>query len=194
MTASTSRTRSGAGSRVRIFNNTFLRNGSATGTPWTEVSTAETPNPYVPCATTSSWTTCSRPTSTWNGSALCTNAANCDWWNAASGDNITGDAAPPTRQVQVRHRAQSPGRRAPTAQAEAALSFVNATAGSENLHIQTGSVAWNAGADLTGAVTGTSTPRPASAPWDIGADELPAAAAPPLIAYSDTAASGVRAR
>jgi hypothetical protein len=29
------------------LNNTFLRNGSIFGTPWTEIGTAETPNPYV---------------------------------------------------------------------------------------------------------------------------------------------------
>jgi len=181
----------GAGSRIRIFNNTFLRNGSATGTPWTEVSTAETPNPYVVLRNNIIVDDVQAPDVTWNGQALCTNAANCDWWNAASGDNIVGDAAPPTGKF-ISDIGPNPRGSGFFGRAEASLNFIDAGAGTENLHIQAGSLAWNAGATLNGVVHGDVDAQIRTAPWDVGADELPTSAAPPRIACSDFAASGTR--
>ncbi len=77
-------------------------------------------------------------------------------------------------------------------QAESTLNFVDTTAGSENLHLTTGSIAFGAAADLSALFTRDIDFQPRSVPWDVGADELPPAAAPPLIAYSDFAAAGTR--
>jgi hypothetical protein len=180
-----------AGSLVRILNNTFLGNNSASATPWTEVGTSETPNPYVVLRNNIIVDDTQSPDATWNGLALCTNAANCDWWNAASGHNITGDASPPVGKWRsdIGPNPRGGGLYSAT---EASLSFVDTTAGSENLHLLTGSPAWNAAPALSGLVLGDIDAQARSGLWDIGADELPASSAPPLIAYSDTAASGVR--
>jgi len=178
----------GAGSGVRIFNNTFLRNNSGSDT---EISSAERPNPYVVLRNNIMVDDAQTPEATWNGQALCTNAANCDWWNAASGHNAVGDVAPPTGKWKsdIGPNPRGSGLYSTT---EASLSFVDTTAGSENLHLLTGSAAWNRAATLTGAVFGDVDAQTRSGPWDIGADELPSSSSPPLIAYSDTAASGVR--
>ena len=170
----------GTGSLVRILNNTLFRNSGST-----EISTAERPNPYVVLRNNIVVDDTEAPDLTWNSAALCTSATNCDWWNAASGNNITGDPAPPTGQWQPDLGPNPRGTGLP-ATAEASLSFVNTTASTENLHIQSGSAAWNRGADLTGPVNGDIDAAIRTAPWDIGADELPAASAPPLIAYSDS--------
>ena len=182
----------GSGSAVRIFNNTFFKNNSNTGTQWTEISTSETPNPYVTLRNNIVVDDAQAPDSTWNGLALCTNAALCDWWNVASGNNITGDAAPATGQWKsdIGPNVRGGGQASAT---EASLSFVNTTALSENLHLQTGSVAWNRAASLTGQVLGDIDAQARSfGPWDVGADELPASSAPPLIVWSDVAASAPR--
>ena len=181
----------GTGSRVRIFNNTFLENVR----PARLTPRSAPPRPRTrtwSCATTSWWTTGSRPTLTWNGASFCTNANNCSWWNAASSNNVMGDAAAATGQWKPYLGPNLHGGGL-TSATEASLSFVNNSIGSENLHIQSGSAAWNKGADLTGVVQGDIDAALRTAPWDVGADELPAGASPPLIAYSDSAASGVRA-
>ena len=53
------------------------------------------------------------------------------------------------------------------------VKFVNITPGSENLHLQSGSVAINAGTDLSGTFTTDidGNTRPQGSAWDIGADE-----------------------
>ena len=165
----------GTGSQVRIFNNTFLRNSGAAAPSNTEISTAETPNPYVVLRNNILVDDVQAPDATWNGSALCTSATNCDWWNAASGNNIVGDAAPwgaPANwQADIGPNPRGGGVASAT---EASLNFVNTTATSENLHIQSGSSAWNAGSNLTGFVFGDIDAVGRTAPWDVGADELPA--------------------
>jgi hypothetical protein len=175
----------GTGSQVRIFNNTFFRNNANTVQPYTEISTAERPNPYVVLRNNVLVDDTQAPDVTWNGLALCTNAANCDWWNAASGNNIVGDAAPPTGKWKSDIGPNPRGGGLAWA-TEASLAFVNTASGSENFHLVTGSTAYNRGADLTGAVQGDIDATIRTAPWDVGADELPPAAAPPLIAYSDS--------
>ena len=182
----------GAGSLVRILNNTFLANNGAVGTPWTEVGTSETPNPYIVLRNNIIVDDAQSPDATWNGLALCTNAANCDWWNAASGHNAVGDAAPPTGKWRsdIGPNPRGGGLASTT---ETSLSFVNTTAGSEDLHLLAGSTAWNRAPALTGSVAGDIDAQMRSGLWDLGADELPASSAPPLIAWSDTAASGPRA-
>ena len=183
----------GTGSQVRIFNNTLLRNNANTAQPWTEISTAERPNPYVVLRNNILVDDVQAPDATWNGSALCTNAANCDWWNAASGNNIVGDAAPwgvPANwQADIGPNPRGAGVASAT---EASLSFVNTTATSENLHIQSGSSAWNAGSNLTGFVFGDIDAVGRSAPWDVGADEL--APARRAAARSSTATTQRRLR
>ena len=162
----------GTGSQVRIFNNTLFRDAGGINT---EISTAETPNPYVMLRNNIIVDDAQSPDVTWNGAALCTNAANCDWWNAASGNNITGDAGrPPTGDSNPSDLGPNPRGGGVASATEASLNFVNTTAASENLHIQSGSSAWNAGSNLTGFVFGDIDAVGRSAPWDVGADELPA--------------------
>ena len=178
----------GAGSQVRIFNNTLFHDAGGINT---EISTAETPNPYVMLRNNILVDDAQTPDITWNGLSLCTNAANCDWWNAASGHNIAGDAAPPTGTWNA-DIGPSPRGGGQYSVSEAGVSFINTTASSENLHLLTGSPAWNAAPALTGAVLGDIDAQTRTGLWDIGADELPASSAPPLIVVSDTAASGPR--
>ncbi len=86
----------GTGSLVRIFNNTFFRNNGRPSLHRDQHRRDAEPL-RRPAQQHRGGRRRRRPTSRGTASALCTNAANCDWWNAASGNNITGDAAPPTR-------------------------------------------------------------------------------------------------
>ncbi len=179
---------------MNIFNNTFYRNNGATAQPNTEISTAETPNPYVVLRNNILVDDAQAPDVTWNGTALCTNATTCDWWNVASGNNITGDTLPAWPPV-VNWRPDigpNPRQSGISAASEASLSFVSTTASAENLHLLAGSVAWNRGATLSGVVFGDVDAQTRSGLWDIGADELPSSSAPPLIVLSDTAAGPPR--
>jgi hypothetical protein len=179
----------GTGSRVRILNNTLVRNNGNTAVDWTEVSTAETPNPYVVLRNNIIVDDAQTPDVTWNGLGLCTTATTCDWWNAASGNNVTGDAAPPTGQWRSDIGPNPRGGGVASA-TEASLAFVNTTAGSEDLHIQAGSAARNAGSDLTGVVQGDIDAVLRSAPWDVGADELDGTTAVGLMSFSASPGDG----
>jgi hypothetical protein len=179
----------GTGSRVRVFNNTFLGNNANTAHPYTEISSVETPNPYVTLRNNIIADDAQTPDVTWNGLALCTTATLCDWWNAASSNNITGDGAPATGQWKP-FLGPNPHGGGVAGATEASLSFVDTTAGSENLHIKTGSAAWNRGADLTGPVNGDIDAQLRMAPWDIGADEFGALTAVRLMSFAAVPGDG----
>jgi len=179
----------GAGSRVRILNNTLYRTNGAAGS---EITTVETPNPYVTLRNNIFIDGTGTPNVQWDGGVTpCTYGYSCPWWNATSGPNLSADTAPPTGpwQPAVGHSPRGGGIFGAT---EASLLFADTTPGSENLHLQTGSAAWSQAADLSGLVSGDIDAETRTAPWDLGADELPAAAATPLIVYSDFGASALR--
>jgi uncharacterized repeat protein (TIGR01451 family) len=72
------------------------------------------------------------------------------------------------------------------------LNFVNTTVGTENLHINVGSTAQDAAADLSRVFSGDIDGALRTAPWDIGADEASAGSGPDLsITKSRTSAAPV---
>ncbi|MGD8896452.1 MAG: hypothetical protein PVJ73_10480, partial [Acidobacteriota bacterium] len=178
----------GTGSRVRVLNNTMYRNNPG----GTQISTFETPNPYLVLRNNIIVDDTSSPDFHWNdGTSPCTYAPDCDWANVASSHNISGDPAPATGKWKsdVGHSPRGGGVYGAT---EAGLDFVDTTPGSEDLHIQPFSLAWGAAANLGGLVDIDIDAIARVNPWDVGADEVTTGAALPLIAYSDSSGSSPR--
>ena len=162
---------------MRIFNNTFLRNNGAAAQPYTEISSVETPNPYVMLrnnivvddAFADARPDLERPGPVHEREQLrLVERRQLEQHRGRRGSadrpvEAVPRPEPPRRGSRRRHRGEPQVR--------------ELRGGTENLHIQPGSAAVDAGATLTGVVLGDIDGVGRSAPWDIGADELSGLAA-----------------
>ena len=161
-----------AGSNIRILNNTIFDNNPATSNGAdVRANLASTTNPYI----------------------LLRNNIIVDdddgpdfdmpWVNVGSSNNLSGDAPPPN----AGHSPRGGGIYSVT---EAGPNFVSTGVGTEDLHIQGGSVALDAAADLSG-ILGTDIDNGLrTAPWDVGADDLVATTAVALASFAATGYDG----
>ena len=159
-----------AGSRVRVLNNTLFRNNSNSSAEQIGSGDTTGTNPFVVL----------------RNNVFVADGFDPDvsvpWPNVGSSHNITGDLSPLTApcnpgpppggacyQSDLGSNPRGSGQYGRT---EASLKFVDSADGTENLHIQTGSSAIDAGANLMGFVFGDIDGIGRSAPWDVGADDF----------------------
>jgi hypothetical protein len=102
--------------------------------------------------------------------------------NAASSNNMASDSTSGT--------AHSPAGGGQNDISDAEVKFVNIGSGTEDLHIQSGSFADGAGADLSAVFTSDIDSGLRTTPWDVGADDLLATTAVDLVSFTATGLDG----
>jgi len=143
------------GSRVRILNNTFLENGG---------NNAEILGSNLAAFP---WVLARNNIMVDDGGAPDFNLL---WPDVGSSHNITGDAAPLSGPFNA-DLGPNPRAGGIYAATVASVSFFNSTALSENLHIESGSTAVDAGATLTTIFADDIDGAGRVGPWDAGADD-----------------------
>ena len=167
-----------AGSSVRILNNTIFDNNPATSNGAdVRANLASTTNPYILL----------------RNNIIVDDSDSPDfdmpWVNVGSSHNLSGDAAPPTGPF-TSDTGPSPRGGGIYSVTEAGPNFVSTGVGTEDLHIQSGSVAEDVAVDLS-TLLGTDIDNGLrTAPWDVGADDLVATTAVELASFTATGYDG----